>query len=306
MKLLKNILHAVLLVIMVTGALSCGRRGKIITDEKLAYIFRDIYLTNSYNQQHRPPNLDSLNIYEPVFAKYGYTTEDVQLTIGNFAKRKSARLSDVVDQAIEMLDTDARFYQNRIAVYDTVGMVARERYQTVVYTDSLIEIRKIADTSRLRIVIPLKTPGTYEVSYNYIVDSTDRNNNLRINNYLLDDRGRQYLNNTRRLKRFENDAVFASFTAGENHRKLVIDLNGYPKDMTKPNMTVSNLVVKRFLPDRTARDSMARQWFDFRTGDTLFNPRRGVLPAGSPYHIMLPDETDIVTLPADAAGASAR
>ncbi len=292
--------------ILLLAAASCGKRGKIIPDDKLAYVFRDIYLTNAYNQQHRTPNFDSLNIYEPVFAKYGYTTEDVQLTIGNFAKRKSARLSDVVDNAIDLLDKEDRFYQRRIAIYDTIGLVARDRYMAVVYTDSLIEVRKIADTARLRIVVPTQVPGTYEVSYSYYVDSTDRNNNLRVNHYLVDNRNRQSANNTRRLRRFDRENVTASFTADGSHRKLVLDLNGYPEDMTKPNMTVNDLTVKRYLSDRTARDSMARQWFDYRMGDTLLNPLRGVPPVGPEGYIILPDEKDIVALPADARRTSAR
>ncbi len=304
-KFLKNILWAGLLALAVAAA-SCGRRGKIIPDDKLADIFRDVYLTNAYNQQHRAPNLDSLNIYEPVFAKYGYTTEDVQLTIGNFAKRKSARLSDVVDRAIDMLDIQNRFYQRRIAIHDTIGEVARQRYMTVVYADSLIEVRRIADTSRLRIVIPVEIPGTYEVSYNYIVDSTDHNLNMRVSQYLLDDRNSQSASNSRRLRSREKESVTASFAAGANHRKLVLDLNGYPPDMTKPHMTVSDLVVKRYLPDRAARDSMARQWFDFRIGDTLLDPLRDIPPVSPDGYIILPDETDISALPADTRGASPR
>ena len=281
------IFHLSFFILAAIAAASCGKQKKIIPDEKLAYIFRDIYLTNSYNQQHRPPHLDSLNVYEPVFAKYGYTTEDMQLTIGNFAKRKSARLSDVVDRAIDMLDVENRFYQHRIAIYDTIGLVAKERYAAMVYSDSLIEVRKTADTSRLRIVIPVTMPATYEVSYSYLIDSTDHNNNVRINQYLLDDRSRQSSNNSRRLRRFERENVTATFNTNENHRKLVLDLNGYPADMTKPNMTVNDLVVKRYLPDRTARDSMARSWFDYRAADTLLDPLHGVPPVGPSGYIIL-------------------
>lgn len=288
-KLLKNIAYAALLVFVGTAALSCGNKKKIVPDEKLAFIFRDVYLTNAYNQQHRVPNLDSLNIYEPVFAKYGYTTEDIQLTIGNFAKRKSARLSDVVDRAIDLLDEENRFYQGRIAIYDTVGQVARERFKTVVYADSLIEVRKISDTSRLRIIVPIEMPGTYEVRYGYFMDSTDMNQNLRANHYLVDYRNRQSASNSRRMKRLEREIVTTSLTANKDHRKLVLNLNGYQNEMTKPHMTIDSLVVTRYLPDRVARDSMARSWFYYRAVDSLLDPLWGVPPIDSLGYIMLPE-----------------
>ena len=81
---------------------ACARHT-IIPDDELAQIFHDAFLTNAYigSQNVR---IDSLNIYEPIFARYGYTTEDVQYTIGNFSKRKSARLGDVV----ELRDRPAR------------------------------------------------------------------------------------------------------------------------------------------------------------------------------------------------------
>ncbi len=297
-KFFKVLLYSTVVVLFGMAIVSCGK-PRIIPDERLARMFRDIYLTNAYNQTHRT-DLDSLNIYEPIFSKYGYTSEDVQFTIGNFAKRKSARLSDVVDRAITLLEEEANFYEHRIAVHDTIGRIARERYATTLYTDSLIEVRKIADTSRLRIVIPVDEPGIYDLSYTYIVDSADRNNNLRVNQYLVDKRKYQSSNVSRRLKRFETETVSASFTADKNHRELVINLNGYPKDLTKPNMTVKDLTVKRYLPDRIARDSLGKSWMDYRVLDSLSSPLRGVPRYDPQVYVILPDEKDLVTLPADS------
>jgi hypothetical protein len=278
------IFHFLLLILFS----SCAKT-KIVPDDKLSQIFRDIYLTNSYNQQHRTPNFDSLNIYEPVFAKYGYTSDDVQFTIGNFAKRKSARLSDVVDAAIEMLEEQNSFYQGRIAVYDTIGRVAKERYAKVVYSDSLITVRKTADTARLRIEIPLvDKSGSYEVTYSYLIDSVDTNV-LRVNHYLLNNGNRQSNNNSRRLRRLETEKVTATFTPNETHRKLVLDLNGYPDKMTTPSLTITDLKVRHFLPDQVARDSMARSWFDYRAVDTLLYPSRGLPTVDSLGYILIPE-----------------
>lgn len=72
--------------------LSACARHKIIPDDTLAQIFHDAFLTNAYIGSEGVKT-DSLRIYEPIFARYGYTTDDVHYTIGNFSKRKSARLA---------------------------------------------------------------------------------------------------------------------------------------------------------------------------------------------------------------------
>ena len=87
--------------------LSACARHKIIPDDTLAQIFHDAFLTNAYIGSEGVKT-DSLRIYEPIFARYGYTTDDVHYTIGNFSKRKSARLGDVVERAIEMLEREGK------------------------------------------------------------------------------------------------------------------------------------------------------------------------------------------------------
>ena len=86
---------------------ACARH-KIIPDDKLAQIFHDAFLTNAYIGNGNVKT-DSLRIYEPIFARYGYTTDDVHYTIGNFSKRKSARLGDIVERAIVRADEIAHY-----------------------------------------------------------------------------------------------------------------------------------------------------------------------------------------------------
>lgn len=85
---MKRIFRISLCAFLLLAGAACTRH-KIIPDEKLAQIFHDAFLTNAYIGDVRV-NIDSLNIYEPIFARYGYTTRDVYYTIGNFSKRKSA------------------------------------------------------------------------------------------------------------------------------------------------------------------------------------------------------------------------
>ena len=61
---------------------SCTQK-RIIPDDTLADIFHDAFVVNAYIGEERV-NLDSLQIYEPIFNRYGYTSEDVVHTVGNF------------------------------------------------------------------------------------------------------------------------------------------------------------------------------------------------------------------------------
>jgi hypothetical protein len=262
----KNISATIISILLLAA---CGG-PKIIPDKELAQIFHDIYLTNSYVGQ-TGLNIDSLNIYEPILAAYGYTVEDVQSTIGNFAKRKSARIADVVEEAAQMLDAESKFYRRRIAIRDTIALIARKKYAETIFSDSLIRVRRIADTGRLRIVIADIRTGDYEVSYNYLVDSLDRNLGLRGDAWFVDSAGQRSASNRKRLAREERSNNTFTLTAAEPQRYLVLDLNGYTAYMTPPHLTVDSVRVTYYLPEEVAVGRMARSWFPVGL-DSLFYP----------------------------------
>ena len=145
--------------------LSACARHKIIPDDTLAQIFHDAYLTNAYIGSEGVKT-DSLRIYEPIFARYGYTTDDVHYTIGNFSKRKSARLGDVVERAIEMLEREGKIYNQEVAVLDTIDNVARRTFTRTVLADSLIRVGSLRDTARLSFTLDVE-PGEYSLSLKY-------------------------------------------------------------------------------------------------------------------------------------------
>ena len=167
---MKRIFRISLCAFLLLAGAACTRH-KIIPDEKLAQIFHDAFLTNAYIGDVRV-NIDSLNIYEPIFARYGYTTRDVYYTIGNFSKRKSARLGDVVEMAIDKLEAEGKFYDREVAVLDTIDNVARRTFTRTVYADSLIRVGSLRDTARLRIAVDVQ-PGEYELRLKYLVDSLE-------------------------------------------------------------------------------------------------------------------------------------
>ncbi len=278
-----------IVVLVMAFVFAACAKPKIIPDDELALIFHDTYLINAYIDA-RSVNVDSLNIYEPLLARYGYTSEDVQFTIGNFAKRKSARLSDVVEEAIAMIRSESNFYLGRIATFDTVRRIAADRFVDTAYTYEQIRVRRIADTALLRITLPARE-GTYDISYSYFVDSTDHNNLRPSRFYLLDSAGgRERGLKTQRLRRTQRERVTVTLNADSLVNLLVLDMNGYPKEVKTLSMTIDSLVVKYYLPDRVALDSMARGWFDYRMLDSL-----------SKLH-----ETHLVPPLADTVGLSSR
>jgi len=125
-------------------------------------IFRDAFLSNAYISEERIPT-DSLRIYEPIFARYGYYDDDVHYTIGNFSKRKSARLSDVVERAIDLLEAEGKVYNRRVAILDTIDNVACRTFTRTVFADSLLRVNSLRDTARLTFSIDVE-PGEYRIT----------------------------------------------------------------------------------------------------------------------------------------------
>ncbi len=163
--------------ILLTGvilAISGCSSHKIISDGELAYIFRDAFLANSITTL-KGISVDSTNIYEPIFESYGYTTEDVQYTIGNFSRRKSARLGDVVERAIILLDEEGVVFDAQVAVLDTIRSVSQRMSQRVVLEVDEIFVESLRDTSKLMLHLTDIEMGHYEISFDYLIDSLDKN-----------------------------------------------------------------------------------------------------------------------------------
>ncbi len=259
MKTTSRILSFVLLL----SAVACAR-DRIIPDRELAMIFHDAFLANAYVQQ-KSVDLDSLNIYEPIFAKYGYTTEDVQYTIGNFSKRKSARLSDVVEEAIARLEIEGRHYDKEVSILDTVDRVAQRTFTRTVLADSLIRVKSLRDTSKLSFVMDV-LPGEYRVSLDYMVDSLDKNK-LTLRSILwlecTDSTRTSYTTNV--LRRDNEEHILRTFRTDSSHRRLHMHLLTFGKEKPqRPSVTVRNLKVDYIPPADRAVDSLYAKQLDIR------------------------------------------
>lgn len=243
--------------------LAACARHKIIPDDKLAQIFHDAFLTNAYIGSENVKT-DSLRIYEPIFARYGYTTDDVHYTIGNFSKRKSARLGDVVERAIELLEREGKVYNQQVAVLDTIDNVARRTFTRTVLADSLIRVGSLRDTSRLNFTIEVE-PGEYSLSLKYHVDSLDRNSKGLKGTVWLERRDSTRTNvYTTTLRRNRVETFTRRFTADSAHRRLRISFLGFNGKPERPSVTVTDLKVEYVPPTRTAVEKLYDKQLDIR------------------------------------------
>ncbi len=169
---LRNIALAALFCVAFFAG-GCSRK-RHLSDDELAMVFHDAFLANAYTMSVGL-QLDSLKLYEPIFHKYGYSVEDVQETIGNFSRRKSARLSDVVERAIAMLEEEGKRLDREVATIDTVNNIARRRATRVLVERSEIDFNSARDTSKYKIVINDAPAGNYRITFDYLVDSLDNN-----------------------------------------------------------------------------------------------------------------------------------
>lgn len=238
---MKRLIRLFCLAAAVAALGSCDR-DRVIPDDELARIFRDAYLINAYVSD-QGLKIDSLELYEPVFNRYGYTAEDVRYTIGNFSRRKSAKLSDVVEQSIQLLEKESAYYKYEVGVLDTIDNVARRRFSRTVYTDSLIRVTRLKDTARLRIRIPNIRPGEYRVSFGYLIDSLDKNFGPRMQMWFEGADSSRLNDYSTTLRKQSRENFSRPLQADTSARVLVLSLYGIRERLKRPDITVSDLKV---------------------------------------------------------------
>lgn len=258
---MKRLLHiAILALFLLSGACT---RHKIIPDDELAQIFRDAFLANAYIGTNGM-RTDSLKIYEPIFAHYGYNSADVQYTIGNFSKRKSARLGDVVEQAIALLEKEGTVYNRDVAALDTIDNVARRTFTRTVHADSLIRVGALRDTARLKFSFDVQ-PGEYNLSMNYLIDSLDRNTQgIRASSWLERDDKTRTNTSTFTMRRERNEEFSRRFTVDSSIRRLRIEMLNFAEKPQRPSVTVTDFHLTHTPETPTAVDSLYERQLNIR------------------------------------------
>lgn len=247
-----------LLYILLTSALlfSCNKT-KTIPEDKMALIIRDILVSNSYvvEKLSRTISRDSIDIYTPIFDKYGYKASDFQHTLDGMTTRKSSRFSQLIDQAIEeirIIDGSVKFVVRQREYMDSI--IISKYTDTVFVRDSLITIT--SKRNEMNVYSMAVKPGTYNVSFYYLIDSAD-NKAYRARRHIKDTLGRQVQSNFERLviKGKKTKTAF-SVTASPAADSLVLAFVNNIEQQKDGKIEIDSLVVSYYGPIDSLRRRM--------------------------------------------------
>ena len=267
MNTMKRIIAYLSVAVLLLTSVGC-QPSREIPDEDLIKIFHDAYIANAYIGE-KGITEDSIYLYEPIFKRYGYSVEDMQHTLKTFSKRKSALLSDLMVEVSRQLEEEARIEGRKIVVLDTIDNVAKRRYTRTVYEDSLIRVKRLRDTSKLRITIKDLTTGDYTISFDYLIDTLDENRNSRVEIYALSGDTLETLRHTMMLSRYRQSNYTRRLNIDSTHTKIYINMFYHPNNEESmiPDITIRNLKVVRVLPTEVSVDSLYQKQLNLR----LFN-----------------------------------
>jgi hypothetical protein len=256
-KKMRRITTLLILAAVATLTLGGCNRRQTIPEDTLAAILRDAYLTNAYlGNQYMV--IDSLQIYEPILSRYGYSQSDFQYTIGNFSRRKSAKLGMVLRSAEDQLREQAEMYEKLVVVLDTIRDVAMRKYNRTIYSDTLIKVRKRADTTRLHIIIEPIYPGAYDISYRSECDE-DLTRYKRYGSIYFEGRTDSMRYSLHEYTLYEKNNIRRTITADTLCQRLVLSLGGTTnrkERAPKPNVTIRDLEVRYTPTEEMAIDSL--------------------------------------------------
>ena len=265
------------LALIAVSVASCDR-PRTIPDDDLVAITREIFLTNAFRGSTLYPVLqsDSVDIYTPVFDKYGYKPSDLSYTIKNLSKRKSVRFTDIIDRVTEQLAREDSVLKARVALLDTIDARIDVLYREVVFADTAVRnLTRPSDPDKPDITIPVRA-GRYEIEFVYDRDTSDRNSFIQYAHYVIDTAGnkgsylyRSYSKNTRKREKAVV-TLEAGSPGGREPDSLAICLasvnnrSGKGKDkekkeQAKTSLKIDSLKIVHYLPRQEAYDRFRKE-----------------------------------------------
>lgn len=248
---MKHVFRDIVLIVALTLAVCGCSKSKVIPDRELESITREMYLVNAYaKSQHI--STDSLDIYTPILAKHGYTQDDFFNTLANFQKRKSARLSDVIESTITSLESMANGYEQKLKNLNYIDSLAKAMCSREVMNVDKIRVRRMKDTTRLVLSLPIRDKGEYVISYNYHIDTLDKNLRLQSTQWTVDKDGNRnhYLRTT--LTRGERTEYNTTLRPREGAIEYHIQFADYAKREEKPHITIDSVRITYLPPTEEA------------------------------------------------------
>ena len=269
----------VLVALLFSG---CDRPRKI-SDEDLESIFYDLYLTTAYVAQTIIS--DSVDAYTPVLRRYGYELRDLHYTMSEFARRKSSRMSDIINAVEQRFESEYNVMNARYEMLQRMDTLINERYRREVLARDRIVIDDLDDTSRLTFHLPVQR-GRYRIEYNYRVDTTDKNAAIRFGGYMVRKNGKYTASLPAVwLSMRQPGRVATSVKVDDDIRELVFRPAIYPRNAKKPSMQIDSLRVWYYLPDGMAADSLMYDTFSYVS---VFPKNDYDTQTDSAFYVLLP------------------
>ena len=248
---MKHVIRNILFVVAVALVAGGCSRSEVIPDRELEKITREMFLVNAYAQA-QSIKTDSLDIYTPILEKYGYTQDDFFNTLANFQKRKSARLSDVIESTISSLESMANGYEQKLRNLNYIDSLAKAMCTKEVMSVDKIRVRRLRDTAKLVLSLPIRDVGEYVISYNYHIDTLDKNTHLQSTQWTLteDSVRNHYLRTS--LTHGERKNYKTILRPKKGATEYFIQFADYTKREEKPYITIDSLRITYIPPSEEA------------------------------------------------------
>lgn len=266
---------------LVALATSCSKHT-VIPDRELQDIIKEMFIVNAYIADQRV-DADSMEVYAPILHRYGYTEDDLFVTLANFQKRKSARLSHVLEGAIASLEGLSAGYEQKLRDLKYIDSLAKAQCKREVMFIENITVKRMSDTAKLNISIPIVGPGEHLLSYVYTIDTLDHNERLQSTHSQWDslDNRLYYMRHT--LTKGKRSPYNTRFLGRPTAVEYRLQLADYAKREDSPHITIDSLRVTYLPPTEEAlrhMDSLMQFRPDIILSDSIdfFNPVEAVLP----------------------------
>jgi len=111
---------ALLAVILLFASCSEKEGGEVIPHNDFAKIYADMFISDQWIREH-PETMaiaDTTLIYEPIFNKYGYTTDDYLKSV-DYYLYDPVRFSRILEESVEILEKKKLELQTKRGVDDS-------------------------------------------------------------------------------------------------------------------------------------------------------------------------------------------
>ena len=228
----------------------CGQSKKFIPEKTLVSIVKDIYISNSYANNFQPDLLsDTVNYYEPILKKYGYTFDDFRYTFYKMSLRKSSRVSWIVSAAIDSLNRQFAGLKYYKKMYETIerGFIEENRDTILVRNDSIYVDGK-KNISNGDFSFDIDTNRVYKIKFRYKIDTVDTRLSMRCRIATYDKRDKLLATNIKHYTRggFEELGIELPIKNPEE-KSVKVDILYFGNDSKIPyiKMQIDSLVVSR-------------------------------------------------------------